>query len=70
MDTCARLSGGALKLAAFEKLLTDYTNAMGSAVLVQRSIRSGANEDDEATTSADLTKLVDAINARLVMCLY
>ena len=30
VDTCARLSGGALKLAAFEKLLTDYTNAMGS----------------------------------------
>ena len=34
------------------------------AVLVQRSMRAGANEDDEATTSADLTKLVDAINAR------
>jgi hypothetical protein len=31
-----RLSGGALKLAAFEKLLTDYTNAMGTVVLVQR----------------------------------
>ena len=35
VDACQRLSGGALKMAAFEKLLTDYTNAMGSAVLVQ-----------------------------------
>lgn len=34
--TIIRLSGGALKLAAFEKLLTDYTNAMGTVVLVQR----------------------------------
>jgi len=64
LDVCQRLSGGALKLAAFEKLLTDYTNAMGSAVLVQRSIRNGSNPDDEATTSADLTKIVASINAR------
>ena len=34
------MSGGALKLAAFEKLLTDYTNAMGTVVLVQK-VRNG-----------------------------
>ena len=38
VDICQRLSGGALKLAAFEKLLTDYTAAIGAidgVVLIQ-----------------------------------
>lgn len=64
VDVCQRLSGGALKLAAFEKLLTDYTNAMGTVVLVQRCLRPGSSKDDEATTSVDLTKMVAGLNAR------
>lgn len=35
VDVCQRLSGGALKLAAFEKLLTDYSSMAGKVVLLQ-----------------------------------
>ncbi len=42
MDVCQRLSGGALKLAAFDKLLSDYNVAdMSGVVLIQRCIRQG-----------------------------
>jgi trehalose 6-phosphate synthase/phosphatase len=64
IDMCQRLSGGSLKLAAFDKLLCDYSNAMGSVVLVQKSLRPGSNSIEEATTSDDLTKMVHDINAR------
>lgn len=41
VDVCQRLSGGVLKMAAFEKLLTDYPNVIGKVVLIQKSIRTG-----------------------------
>ena len=37
VDICQRLSGGALKMAAFEKLLVDYNlGEKGAVVLIQR----------------------------------
>jgi len=62
VDPCDRLSGGSLKLAAFEKLLTDYSNA--SVVLVQRNIRRNARIGDESTTSADMISQVNALNSK------
>ena len=62
VDPCDRLSGGSLKLAAFEKLLTDYSNA--SVVLVQRNIRRNARVGDETTTSADMQSQVKALNSK------
>jgi trehalose 6-phosphate synthase/phosphatase len=60
---CQRLSGCSLKLAAFEKLLTDYANSNGSVVLVQRCIRPGSHVQDEATTSDDLKRMIASINS-------
>jgi trehalose-6-phosphate synthase len=34
VDQCQRLSGVAFKLAAFEKLLTDYSNIQGDYLIV------------------------------------
>ena len=34
VDVCQRLSGGSLKLAAYEQLLTDYSST-GQVVLIQ-----------------------------------
>lgn len=37
VDICQRLSGGALKMAAFDKLLVDYNlGEKGAVVLIQR----------------------------------
>jgi trehalose-6-phosphate synthase len=54
VDVCQRLSGGSLKLAAFEKLLTDYTDSEGKVVLIQKSLVPGSRPQDEATTSAGI----------------
>lgn len=66
VDVCQRLSGGALKIAALEKLLTDYSAAQGqrSVVLVQRSIRPGQRLDDEEVTSRDLQQMAADANRR------
>lgn len=63
VDVCQRLSGVVLKLAAFEKLLTDHiTN--NSVILVQKMIRPGAREADEASTSEDTLSMVNSLNSR------
>lgn len=62
IDVCQRLSGGALKLAGFEKMLEDYVDQRKAVVLVQRSLRPGARAGDEETTSAELTSMAECIN--------
>jgi len=62
IDVCQRLSGNALKLAAFDKLLTDRGG--GKVVLIQRCLRPGARLGDEETTSTDLRKMVHDLNLR------
>ncbi len=64
IDVCQRLSGGALKLAAFEKLLTDYSDSGSNVVLIQKSLRPRARLEDEETTSKDLTAMVEDLNGR------
>lgn len=64
VDVCERLSGGILKLAAMEKLMTDYSNVAGGVVLIQKMIRTGAREGDEETTSADMRAMVESINSK------
>eukprot|EP01038_Epipyxis_sp_PR26KG_P011996 gene11996-16059_t len=64
VDICQRLSGGALKLAAFDKLLSDYIGDKGSVILIQRNIRQGSRSEDEATTSNDMTSMAAVINAK------
>lgn len=64
VDVCQRLSGGSLKLAAYEKLLTDYPNLLGRVVLVQKSLRPNNRVQDEEATSVDLLKMVDSLNSK------
>lgn len=64
VDVCQRLSGGSLKLAAYEKLLNDYSSTVGTVVLIQKSIRPKNRELDESTTSADLIKMSTLINSK------
>ena len=64
VDVCQRLSGGSLKLAAYEKLLNDYSSVVGKVVLVQKSVRPNNRELDEKTTSSDLTKMVTLLNSK------
>ena len=64
LDTCQRLSGVALKLLGFEKLLDEFEKWRGKLVLVQRCFRPRSRVDDEARTSAELQLLVQRINAK------
>lgn len=65
IDVCQRLSGLALKMAGFEKLLADY-NAIekGGIVLIQRCIKQGSRIADEETTSSDMKKFVADLNSK------
>jgi trehalose 6-phosphate synthase/phosphatase len=62
IDVCQRLSGLALKFAAFEKFIADY--GASNVVLLQRCIRQGSRPEDEETTSADCKKMVADLNAK------
>jgi trehalose 6-phosphate synthase/phosphatase len=64
LDTCQRLSGVALKLLGFEKVLDEFEKWRGKLVLVQRCFRPRSRVDDEARTSAELRLLVQQINAK------
>jgi trehalose 6-phosphate synthase/phosphatase len=65
IDVCQRLSGLALKMAAFEKFISDYGVAdKGAVVLVQKCIRQGSRMEDEETTSNDMKRMVTAINSK------
>lgn len=61
-DSCQRLSGVALKLLAFEKLLTDNPVYRKKVVLVQRCELRGALKQDIARTSRELKQRVQEIN--------
>lgn len=64
IDVCQRLSGGALKLAAMDKLLTDYSDTGSNVVLVQKNLRPKARLNDEETTSNDMKKVTEDLNTR------
>jgi trehalose-6-phosphate synthase len=65
VDVCQRLSGVALKLAAFDKLLSDSNwGRKGNIVLIQKCLRGNTRPGDEETTSADLRKMASDINAK------
>lgn len=65
VDVCQRLSGVALKLAAFDKMLSDSSwGRRGNVVLVQKCIRGNTRPGDEETTAADLRKMVADINGK------
>ena len=64
VDPCQRLSGIALKLAAFDQLLTSDPSVRGSAVLVQKAIRSNVRVQDESTTSVELNEMVAQLNRK------
>jgi trehalose 6-phosphate synthase/phosphatase len=64
IDSCNRLSGGVLKLAALDKLLGDYGSNSGKFVLIQCSLRPGTRKGDEETTSSDMRKMVEELNLR------
>jgi len=62
LDTCQRLSGVALKLLGFERLLDEYDKWRDQAVLVQRCFKPRNRHDDEDRTSRELNLLVERIN--------
>lgn len=63
IDTCQRMSGMALKLLAFERLLEDYPVYRGNVILVQRCELRHALISDVQKTSAELRGRVAQINA-------
>jgi trehalose-6-phosphate synthase/trehalose-6-phosphatase len=63
IDSCQRLSGVALKLLAFEKLLSDNVVYRRKVVLVQRCEVRGALARDAEVTSRELRERVADINA-------
>ncbi len=64
LDPCQRLSGIALKLLAFERLLTEYECYRDKVVMVQRSLLSGSRAEDEEATSAEVRELVARVNSK------
>ncbi len=64
LDISQRLSGIALKLLAFERLLTEYECYRDQVVMVQRSLLTGSRVEDEEATSAEVRELVARVNAK------
>jgi trehalose-6-phosphate synthase len=64
LDPCQRLSGIALKLLAFERLLTEYECYRDRVVMVQRSLLSGSRAEDEEATSGEVRELVARVNSK------
>lgn len=68
LDPCQRLSGIALKLLAFERLLTEYECYRDTVVMVQRSLLSGSRHEDEEATGAEVRELVARVNSKFGAC--
>jgi trehalose 6-phosphate synthase/phosphatase len=64
LDVGQRLSGGVLKLAAYEKFLTDNPKEVNKTVLIQKMVRSSSRQGDEMTTSVDMKEMVERINGK------
>ena len=64
LDISQRLSGIALKLLAFERLLTEYDCYRDQVVMVQRSLLTGSRAEDEEATTAEVRELVARVNAK------
>lgn len=64
LDISQRLSGIALKLLAFERLLTEYECYRDRVVMVQRSLLTGSRAEDEEATTAEVRELVARVNAK------
>jgi len=63
VDVAQRLSGVALKLLAFEKLLTEYTVWQNKVVMIQRMIIPNSRRSDEIATLNQVRGLVSRIKA-------
>ncbi|CAM9367247.1 unnamed protein product [Chrysoparadoxa australica] len=62
LDTCQKLSGVALKLMAYERLLMEYPSRRNQVVLVQYCLKPANRLDDEAQTSLEIDQLVKRIS--------
>ena len=58
VDIAQGLSGISLKLLAYERLLSDYPNWVGSVVMVQRNLIPAVRESDEGDTLNHVRHLV------------
>ncbi len=63
-DVCQRLSGVALKLLAYERLMEENPRYHNRVVLVQRCEMRDAPDQDAAKTSAEIKQLVARIRSR------
>jgi len=63
-DVCQRLSGIALKLLAYERLMEENPRYHDRVVLVQRCEMRDAPDQDTAKTSAEIKQLVARIRSR------
>lgn len=63
IDIAQGLSGVSLKMLAYERLLSDYPNWVGSVVLVQRNLIPSSRKSDEVDTLNHVRKLVRRIAA-------
>lgn len=61
LDVAQRLSGVALKLLAFERLLSDYPIYKQKLVMIQKCLIPGSRKADEASTLAEIRALVKRI---------
>lgn len=61
VDIGQQLSGIALKLLAFERLLQDYPNWQAKVVMVQRVLLPGSRKADEAFTARELNAIIKRI---------
>ena len=64
IDVAQRLSGIALKLLAYERLLTDYPVWQKNVVLIQKCLISGSRQEDEARTLQEVRYLVKRIKEK------
>jgi len=62
LDTCQRLSGVALKMLGFERLLDEYPTWANQLVLYQTCFRPNNRPEDEEVTSKEIAELVKRIN--------
>lgn len=64
VDIAQRLSGIALKLLAFERLLNDYPIWQQNVVMIQKCLVPGSRHDDEARTLQEVRYLVKRIKEK------
>ena len=64
VDACQRLQGIPNKLLAFERLLDEFPEHRGRAVMVERVMIPSVRVDDVASTRDEVTRLIARIRAK------